>query len=67
MCLPVASLLLPMRAARQPDVVLLVGPWLDVEHPLVRLGALPCSFEAAFEEVGKGGHFPSLSPMSLIC
>lgn len=33
-------------------MVLLLGPWLDVDHPMIKLGALPITFEAAFNEVG---------------
>lgn len=45
---PLAELLAGCEA-RRPDVLLLLGPFVDVEHPAVASGALDVPFEALFQ------------------
>lgn len=42
--------LLAWGAAAQPDVLLLLGPFVDAEHPAVAGGLLPETFEELFME-----------------
>lgn len=45
---PLAELLGSCRASR-PDVLLLIGPFVDVEHSLIASGSLDVTFEELFE------------------
>ncbi len=45
---PLAELLGSCRASR-PDVLLLIGPFVDVEHALISNGSLDITFEELFE------------------
>ena len=51
---PLAELLAAC-AARRPDVLLLLGPFVDVEHPAIASGALDVPFEALFQAQVLGG------------
>lgn len=46
---PLEALLAWAEAAR-PDVLLLLGPFVDAEHPAVAGGLLPETFDALFRE-----------------
>ena len=45
---PLAELLGSCRVSR-PDVLLLIGPFVDVEHSLIASGSLDVTFEELFE------------------
>ena len=45
---PLAALLAAC-AARRPDALLLLGPFVDAEHPLAASGALAVTFDALFQ------------------
>jgi DNA polymerase alpha subunit B len=45
---PLAELLSTCRSSR-PDVLLLVGPFIDVEHPEIASGAVDATFEDLFQ------------------
>ena len=51
---PLAELL-GSCAAAPPDALLLVGPFVDVEHPLVASGALDVTFEDLFHSQARAG------------
>ncbi len=45
---PLAALLAVCRQ-RKPDVLVLLGPFVDAEHPLLALGNVDLTFEDIFE------------------
>eukprot|EP00798_Chlamydomonas_sp_ICE-L_P021544 gene21544-28536_t len=42
--------LLQFCSEKQPDLLLLMGPFVDVEHPLIKSGTLDCTFDKIFQE-----------------
>ncbi|KAK9916416.1 hypothetical protein WJX75_002324 [Coccomyxa subellipsoidea] len=60
---PLAELLGSCRVSR-PDVLLLIGPFVDVEHSLIASGSLDVTFEELFETqvLGRLREFVEASP-----
>ncbi len=53
--LPACPALALVHAEKRPGLVVLLGPFVDTEHPAIKAGAVDKTFDAIFrDEVGRG-------------